>query len=184
MKKLKKNSQAAMEFLMTHGWALLIVVIVVSVLAIFVFSYINKNKGVGCTFTPGLSYVDHTYAKGVLTILIKNGLDKDLDMKKIESTGCLPRWYYSNSFLQAGGNFKIVMGCANFKGDVTIHYKTREDNLDHINKGKCDAQTTSPADPTDEYFTNCSNANNFELCSGLVAPTIDFCRENYKLCPE
>ena len=49
-----KKAQAAMEFLMTYGWALLVVLIVIGALAYIGVTGSSTFSGDQCTFPPGL----------------------------------------------------------------------------------------------------------------------------------
>lgn len=74
----KKHSQAAMEFLMTYGWALLVVLIAISALAYF--GVLNPSRFLPnrCQFGPGVACVDFMAKQpvggddGNITMLIRN----------------------------------------------------------------------------------------------------------------
>lgn len=83
-----KKSQAAMEFLLTYGWAIMVVVVAIAALAYF--GVLNPTKWFStntCTLPAGLSCIDHsiTYiplyhgqkAHNDFTIVIKNNLGAD-----------------------------------------------------------------------------------------------------------
>ncbi len=80
------KGQAAMEFLMTYGWALLIVLVAIGVLATFgVFSG-SKRALEACLMGPGLSCKDFRIVKtidpavnGVIYMMVTNGFGKDFE---------------------------------------------------------------------------------------------------------
>ncbi len=78
-----KKGQAAMEFLMTYGWALLIVLVAIAVLAAFgVFSGGKRGYEV-CLMGPGLSCKEFKVQKaaspleGIIEMQVTNGFGKD-----------------------------------------------------------------------------------------------------------
>ena len=87
---LKRKGQAAMEFLMTYGWALLVVLIVIAALAFFGLLNPSRYLPEKCTLGPGLTCVDFSartndsdeskfegdvdISKDTVTILLNNGI--------------------------------------------------------------------------------------------------------------
>ncbi|MDP3765686.1 MAG: hypothetical protein Q8R04_04170 [Nanoarchaeota archaeon] len=58
---LAKKSQAALEFLMTYGWAILIVLVVVGTLAYFGVLSPDRFLPLRCSFPSGISCLDFNY---------------------------------------------------------------------------------------------------------------------------
>jgi len=74
-----KKSQAAMEFLMTYGWAILVVLVAIGALAYFGVLNPSKFLPSSCVVTPGLSCDDHRVrSDGTATIVLRNGIGSDL----------------------------------------------------------------------------------------------------------
>jgi len=75
-----RKSQAAMEFLMTYGWAILVVLIVIGALAYFGVLNPQRLLPERCTFPTGISCRDHiASASGEnITLEILNGLGRDI----------------------------------------------------------------------------------------------------------
>ena len=84
-----KKGQAAMEFLMTYGWAILAAVIAIGVLAYFgVFSpgkYVTGNAVVNPPF-----YITAANAKASsgVTLAVKNNGGEDYTIKSVSITNC------------------------------------------------------------------------------------------------
>ena len=57
---MHKKSQAAMEFLMTYGWALLVVIIVIAALAFFGLLNPGRFLPEKCEIGPGISCLEAT----------------------------------------------------------------------------------------------------------------------------
>src|SRR3990172_218986 len=84
-----KKAQSAMEYLMTYGWAILIVIIVAAALfALGVFSpstYTgHQATGFGELGTPS----DWQYSGTNLTIILKNQIGADVSITNVTAAGC------------------------------------------------------------------------------------------------
>jgi len=78
-----KRGQAAMEFLMTYGWAILVVLIAIGALAYFGVLNPGRFLPSSCTVTPGISCEDFVvdYVDGSndsITLSLRNGMGDDL----------------------------------------------------------------------------------------------------------
>jgi hypothetical protein len=74
-----KRGQTALEYLMTYGWALLIIIIVAA--ALFALGILNPATYAGktCTGFQQLSYQEHRYGTdGSLVVIFKNGIGKNI----------------------------------------------------------------------------------------------------------
>ena len=70
-----KRGQAAMEFLMTYGWAILVVLVAIGALAYF--GVLNPSKFLPemCTVAPGIGCEDSVVMDDDTgTIVLRNGL--------------------------------------------------------------------------------------------------------------
>jgi len=78
---LMKKGQAAMEFLMTYGWALLVVLIAIAALAFFGVLNPSRFLPSTCTLAPGFSCVDYAArATGTaVQLILQNGLGDNIN---------------------------------------------------------------------------------------------------------
>ena len=76
-----KRGQAAMEFLMTYGWALLVVLIAIAALAFFGVLNPSRFLPSTCTLAPGFSCVDYkAAATGTpVQLVLQNGLGDNIN---------------------------------------------------------------------------------------------------------
>ncbi len=88
---MQRKSQAAMEFLMTYGWAVLVVLVVIGTLAYF--GVLNPSNFVPetCQFPLHLNCEEHIVTTtpsdaGTIRFTIRNGGGKDLKILKINAT--------------------------------------------------------------------------------------------------
>jgi len=79
MKNFRK-SQAAMEFLMTYGWAILVVLVAIGALAYFGVLSPDQFLPSKCVLPAGLSCIDFKIdsATDKVTVVLRNGLGSDL----------------------------------------------------------------------------------------------------------
>ncbi|HLD12893.1 MAG TPA: hypothetical protein VJB87_04855 [Candidatus Nanoarchaeia archaeon] len=81
---MSKRGQAALEFLMTYGWAILIVLIAIGALAYFGVLNPQRLLPKSCTVVPGISCDDFIVtAGGTGTVILRNGGAKALNSWKL-----------------------------------------------------------------------------------------------------
>ncbi|MDP2925041.1 MAG: hypothetical protein Q8N99_01585 [Nanoarchaeota archaeon] len=143
---MNKKGQAAMEFLMTYGWAILAAVIAIGVLAYFGVFSPGKYLPNACTLNAPLGCDEYavTNANGVQLVL-RNGAGDSLAIVSVAVTNCgtdSTGWTVADGATQA-----ITVTCApalavgdKFKGDVTITYRKSGGTLDQISSGTMTAK--------------------------------------------
>ena len=72
-----KRAQAAMEFLMTYGWAILVVLAAIGALAYFGVLSPDRLLPSKCTLSPGFDFGDCKAATDGLRVSLYNGLGSD-----------------------------------------------------------------------------------------------------------
>ena len=125
---MNKKGQAAMEFLMTYGWAILAAVIAIGVLAYFgVFSpgkYISNT----CTINAPFGCDEYNLGLGTINLVLRNGGGESYTISNIAVVGC--EAYTVSTAIADGvksGTIPIT-GCtdmtagAKVKKDITITY--------------------------------------------------------------
>lgn len=75
-----KRAQAAMEFLMTYGWAILVVLVAIGALAYFGVLNPGKFLPSSCTIGPGLACGEFKATITNITIQVRNGLGKSINV--------------------------------------------------------------------------------------------------------
>ena len=131
-----KKGQAAMEFLMTYGWAILAAIIAIGVLAYFgVFSpgtFISNSITMNAPFGATQELSISTTA---ITFVIRNGGGDRANISSIGVAGCGTTFYSGAAMILADGDNKLVaitcpLGLATgdkFKGNINISYWTGEE---------------------------------------------------------
>jgi hypothetical protein len=86
---MEKRGQAAMEFLMTYGWAILAAVIAIGVLAWFGVFSPGRFMTETCVLSPPLACEDDSFANtsGVY-LMIRNGAGEQINVTGLSATDC------------------------------------------------------------------------------------------------
>jgi hypothetical protein len=149
---MNKKGQAAMEFLMTYGWAIVVVLAAIGALAYFGVLSPSKLLPDRTTFTAPLPNVDNavvTLATNTVQIAFKNdkGVDIVLPMTATGTGNCNPLLDVTGTWtdtagnqqpivpgvtqIQNGGGFLLTFNCtatpgaqigSKFKADITFPY--------------------------------------------------------------
>src|SRR3989338_4344659 len=84
-KGISKKGQAAMEFLMTYGWAILVVLIAIGALAYFGVLSPGRFLPRSCTLVPGLDCSEFKVSSGAaqVQLFIRNGLGSSIDFSSL-----------------------------------------------------------------------------------------------------
>ena len=131
-----KSAQAAMEFLMTYGWAILVVLAAIAALAYFGVLSPAKLLPEKCILEPGFICEGHKVETSQITLVISNAVEgRTIRVNSITVGSCSGTF---NTELVGGGpssNFVVGGTCSNgavkerFKGDITIGYTEKNTNL-------------------------------------------------------
>jgi hypothetical protein len=139
MKKYRKQAQAALEFLMTYGWALLVVLVAIGALAFF--GVLNPGQFLPdqCVFFPGVTctYIYASMSNNLqdeIQVTIQNGLGYTMTNFRLHmfigtnnirgvtfgiSTNCKPNSYLNN-FIENGDSKQC--GYSPFQDPQKIEY--------------------------------------------------------------
>ena len=139
-----RKAQAAMEFLMTYGWALLVVLAAIGALAYF---GVLKPQGFmpeQCVLVPGIACMDSKVTVGGMNLIISNSLGRDIQITEISAGNC------SQDFTQDlnnGDQLEFVLsGCDNgaidaqFREDLIIKYVNKDTGFSKTIKGSISAK--------------------------------------------
>lgn len=134
MKISNTKSQAAMEFLMTYGWAILVVLAAIAALAYFGVLSPEKFLPEKCILQPGIACVSHKVEPTKVTLVISNGLGRTITINSITVGSCSGT--FSQTMLSGTDNTFVIGGSCNngltkdkFKADITLAYTEKDTNL-------------------------------------------------------
>ncbi len=149
-----RKGQAAMEFLMTYGWAILVVLAAIAALAYFGVLSPSRFLPERCDFPAGLTCVDKAVISSsaeTITMAIRNNVGDSVqinsatvpsgdDCGTVSSTtvdgAAVPRNVTNNQLVT------VVVTCSNnlnsgdrIKSEITINYRKQETALVHPSTG-------------------------------------------------
>ena len=128
-----KKSQAAMEFLMTYGWAILVVLAAIAALAYFGVLSPEKFLPEKCLMETGFTCISSKVESAQSTIIFSNGLGRSIIIDSIQIGGCTTA--FSESMISEDEKTFVITDCSNgdlrdtFKGEVVIKFTEKRTNL-------------------------------------------------------
>ena len=142
------RAQAAMEFLMTYGWAILVVLAAIAALAYFGVLSPEKFLPEKCVLQPGLACSSRKVETSQITLIISNGLGRTITINSIAVGACSGSF---NETMLSGDDHKFVIGgsCSNgppkekFKGDITLVYTEKDSGLSKTAYGNINTKVES-----------------------------------------
>lgn len=138
---MMRKGQAAMEFLMTYGWAILAAVIVIGVLAYFgVFSpatYVPTT----CVLSAPLGCDKNQVSASTtgVSLVMRNGGIDNLDVKNVTISGC---GSYNTPFtLVRDTSQTVTVPCTltlgeKFRGNVDVKFVVSGGTLEQVSAGQ------------------------------------------------
>jgi hypothetical protein len=153
---MKKKAQAAMEFLMTYGWAILVVLAAIGALAYFGVLSPDKFMPNKCMVTGGFSCVEYKMddANDQVRFYLQNNLGSDADavnvsLKDSNNVDCENATATVSTIIEVGaltngqksGPITFDSGCtaalggSSFKGTINIVYIKSGETESHTASG-------------------------------------------------
>ena len=139
---MEKRGQAAMEFLMTYGWAILVVLAAIAALAYFGVLSPDRFLPDKCQLPSGIACLDSRLTTTGATLVIQNSLGVDMtgiDVE-IDGTGCSGSTS-TPATLSNGAQGTYVISCtpssgARYNGNINFTYTNADTSLAHIASGE------------------------------------------------
>jgi len=144
MMKFSRKSQAALEFIMTYGWAILVVLVAIGALAYFGVLSPDKFLPSKCTMQSGIACVDHKVTPTTVTVRITNSLGYDLSAITVKAGDCGTD--STPATLANGESGTYDMTCAvaltgsKYNEQVNVSYTVTETFITHNNVGQLTAR--------------------------------------------
>ena len=140
---INKKSQAALEFIMTYGWAILVVLVAIGALAYFGVLSPDKFLPSKCTLQSGIACLDHKATAASLVLSVQNSLGRDITVDRITAQQCTAQGtgaVGSVTTLSNGASTQFTFVCANlgskYNGQANITYTITDTNIQHTNQGQ------------------------------------------------
>ena len=135
------KSQAALEFLMTYGWAILVVLVAIGALAYFGVLSPDKFLPAKCTLQAGLACLDHKATPAQIQVVIQNSLGYDLSSVSVRTPTCGPD-STTKPILTNGDRGTYVLTCtpaltgSKYNDVLNVSYVVTDTLLQHYNLGQ------------------------------------------------
>lgn len=143
---MDRKGQAAMEFLITYGWAILAAIVAIGVLAYFLSSpgrFTANQCVVASPFSCNAQLA--TVSTNNVQLELRNGGGETFDVMSIRVTGCGTITGAPLTAMGADGTYVANVACGalgnltadtTYRGDITITYQKVGSDLDQVSTGR------------------------------------------------
>ncbi|MBI1935513.1 hypothetical protein HYS31_03655 [Candidatus Woesearchaeota archaeon] len=140
---LKKRSQAALEFIMTYGWAILVVLVAIGALSYFGVLSPDKFLPSRCTLPAGIACLDHLVqnfgpGNGEVSVTLKNSLGYDTTSVTVTASDCTSA-ASQPTFKNAEQRTFTASGCSisgqKYNGQVNVTFTNADTSISHTFQG-------------------------------------------------
>ena len=144
-----KRGQAALEFLMTYGWAILVVLVIIGALAYF--GVLNPDTLIPekCSLETGINCQDWQLETDAMHLQLQNGIGKRIDIMNMTASESQGDGYCENITdptpvgINNGNSQTLTLDCSNIedtgrkiKLGFEITYQYVGSDLNHTSKGE------------------------------------------------
>jgi len=135
---MQKRGQVALEFLMTYGLAILVVLIAIGALSYFGILSPDRFIPRKCALEPGIGCMDFKVDESTVILVLRNGKGEDITINSIKVGNCTGS---SSGTLNNGEQETyVISGCTNtpgkkFIGDINLTFLS-ESGLTHKHLGR------------------------------------------------
>ena len=139
---INNKSQAPLEFIMTYGWAILVVLVAISALAYFGVLSPDRFLPAKCNLQAGIACIDHKATAAALNVVMQNSLGYDVTITDLKAYQCTAQTGQSISFpngQQYTANMvcpSIPAGSTKYNGQFNVTFTNPSTNLAHTNQGQ------------------------------------------------
>ena len=136
-----RKSQAALEFLMTYGWAILVVLVAIGALAYFGVLSPDRFLPSKCTLPAGIACTDFSLAApSTINIVLRNGMGFDTSSISVATSGCTTADTTPATIANGAQQSYSVTGCSltsgsKYSGDLNVTYTNTDTGLVHVVQG-------------------------------------------------
>ncbi len=134
---MRRKGQAAMEFLMTYGWAILAAIIVIGILGYYYFSSDVLTPKASVLNPPFYLNAQNAQTTGI-TLELKNNGGETYTLQNVSVSGCNSTDTAGD--IVSGNTTAISLPCtltsgSTFKGDITVTYRKVGSSVDLTSRG-------------------------------------------------
>ena len=167
------KAQAAMEFLMTYGWTILVVLVAIGVLAYFGVLSPDMFLPQKCSLPAGITCLDYEVGSSRVNLVLQNNFGETMTINSVAVSAIDTNTCSDSESITLLNNEKAVftlVGCNNgnigqkFDGSINVTY-TKESGLQHLMQGTLRGKILLYDLISSQ--TICQNAEDRGLCDGL-----------------
>ena len=168
-----RKAQAAMEFLMTHGWAALVILLALAALVYIGGFRPERFLTDICSLQAGISCNDFIVGSSSISVLLQNNWGNRITITNVEikqngvllcsNTDALVLQHKDQSLITVDGCASGNAG-AKFKAELEVTYAL-DTGVTHLLRGDIIAKVSPSASLTS--LATCQNAQDDDLCGGL-----------------
>ena len=141
-----QKSQAALEYLATYAWALLVILIMLG--AMYYFGVWDFSTPRQCSLIPGLTCSDFEVKSNQVKIVLFNNLGSRITIDEIEVNDCDPLVIPGGQIMEDNSETLFTIeSCTitgkKYFGDLNVTYAITESNLPHKVKGEIKSPVTT-----------------------------------------
>ena len=148
-----RKSQAALEFLMTYGWAILVVLVAVGALAYFGVLNPDRFLPSRCTLPAGIACIDFIavnpfgVGNGYITVSIKNSLGYDISNVVFKASSCTDTDSISSikngqDPVQLSATSCTISSGGKYSGEINVSYTNADTGIAHTSRGSMTTRVT------------------------------------------
>jgi len=193
-RKVSSKAQAAIEFLLTYGWVLVAVIVVIGALAYFGLFDVSRFTPDKCEISNGFNCKDYMIRENAIILLLENKVGTDLYISQLNFTRngeqlCDPPW--TGAFYMAPGDVQewtvfCPVGAGSKKQSLGLELEYYKSPLSkHVAFGEI-SNAVEGAEPGLSEEEICRRAQVGGLCCSLdfyFGPgTKDGCKTKYGYC--
>ena len=135
----KRKAQAALEFIMTYGWAILVVLVAIGALAYFGVLSPDRFLPNKCALQAGIACIDSRATSSGLTTRITNSLGYDISAVNVSAGSCGTS--NSPSTLANSASATYTISCnltsgSKYNAQFNISYTVTDTGISHLNAGQ------------------------------------------------
>ncbi len=146
---MNQKAQSALEYLMTYGWALIVIIIVVA--ALFAFGIFNPPAAARCAGMDKLLYKDHAVSAAgtAISLAFGNGAGSTIDVTAVAFAGDFAGGADASTISNIGSGADFAVNntdggdtaftaavTGTYNGTITITYDT-DSGITHIETATC-----------------------------------------------
>jgi len=153
LRERSRSGQAALEFIMTYGWAILVVLVAIGALAYFGVLSPDKFLPNKCTLQAGIACLDQRAtggggATGGVQVVVQNSMGHDIDTVSVKAGGC---GNYPGTPLSTGSAtlanseqqtyfIPCILSGSKYNAQLNVSYIITSTGLSHTNTGQITTQ--------------------------------------------